>query len=150
MADDMYFSEDERSLHRGSRVAPRTDTCRPCVVHTLDKEKLNIHGVVLDINPHGMLVRMMEIVPLGTKVSIQLMRDDDFKIPFSSVHRGEIMRHIGTTGGFTDHGLKIENQEVRRDESKPIVIEQKRAIRSRQKSGMHNIDSTVGKSPRRR
>lgn len=150
MGDDMYFSTDERSLHRGKRIAPRTDTCRPCIVHTLDKEKLEVKGVVLDINPHGMLVRMMEEVPVGSQVTIQLMRDDNFKEPFSSVNRGQIMRHIWSAGGFTDHGIHLEQKEVRRQESKPITLKPKRPSAPRKRTRMHTIDRTVGGPPQGR
>ena len=107
MPDDMFFSKDERSLLRGKRVAKRTDTCRPCKLVIQGTPSYTLNGVVLDITPHGMLIRTMESIPLDTKLIIQLMRDDSFSKPFSTPHQATVVRNEGESEGFFDHGIQI-------------------------------------------
>jgi len=148
MPDDMYFAPNERSLYRGKRAAPRTDTCRPCLMQTVDDEALTIKGVILDINPYGMMVRAIECVAVGTKVTLQLMRDEHFQEPFSAVLHGRVVRHLGTVGTFTDHGIRLNQDEGRSPESKPIKIEAKRRPTAKKITRMHTVDYTVGSPPR--
>ncbi|HIJ64387.1 MAG TPA: hypothetical protein HPP77_00445 [Candidatus Hydrogenedentes bacterium] len=153
MADEMFFTEDERSLRRGKRRAPRTETCRPCLVWPIDAPDRQCQAVAMDMNPHGMLVRMLEVIPVDTEVSIQLMRDENFREPLAAPARGKIVRTTDAAGGFTDHGIQLVQPEVRRTESKPVRFEKRTPLRYR-KPRMHTIDVTLGergkgRSPRR-
>ncbi len=149
--DDMFFSPDERSLRRGRRVARRTPTCRPCVVWTADEPELRFHGVVLDVSPYGMLIRMLEPVPPETPVLIQLMRDDQFQRPLSAPVSGRIIRHAGAVGEFTDHGVRLEVPEISRVEARPVRTVRPAAAPPRTRPRMHTIDLRVGdRSPRKR
>jgi hypothetical protein len=107
MGDDMFFSTDARSLRRGRRIARRTPTCRPCLVWPTDAPEMQFRGVVLDINPYGMLVRMMEPIPQGTDVWVQLMRDEQFAEALSRPVAACVVRHSPSSGLFLDHGLRI-------------------------------------------
>ena len=147
MPDDMYFARNERSLYRGKRAASRTETCRPCLMRPLAGEELTIKGVILDINPFGMMIRSIESVAVGTKVTVQLMRDEHFQEPFSSILNGRVVRHLGTSGTFTDHGVRLDKDDGAQQESKPIKIEQKRRPAARKTTRMHTIDYTVGGPP---
>ena len=111
MPDDMFFSKDERSLLRGKRVAKRTDTCRPCKLVVQGNPPYELNGVVLDITPHGMLVRAMESIPMGSKLIVQLMRDDSFSKPFSTPHEAIVVRNEGKSEGFFDHGLQMHSRK---------------------------------------
>lgn len=150
MADEMFFTKDQLSLHRGKRGRSRTDTCRPCLVRARDQSFEDIEGVVMDISPFGMLVRMIESVPIGTEVSVQLMRDESFDSPFSSPHEGTVMRIEGNAGGFADHGIKLTNRDVRRVESRPAVPKPRPARRRARHPRMHTLDVTVGENRRSR
>ncbi|MFP6582698.1 MAG: PilZ domain-containing protein [Candidatus Hydrogenedentota bacterium] len=119
MADEMFFSKDEKSLIRGSRSDPRTETCRPCVVE-LDNESIN--GVVLDVTPRGMLVRMLEPVAINTNVTVQLMRDEQFQKKMSTPHVGTIVRIEATSDGFYDHGLHLEKKAIPKASQRPVSI----------------------------
>ncbi len=150
MADEMFFTKDSLSLHRGKRGRSRTDTCRPCLVKAMDDSFEDIEGVVLDISPFGMLVRLIESVPSGTEVSIQLMRDESFRVPFSSPHEGMVVRIEGNAGGFADHGIQLTNRDVRRVESRPATTRPKAAPRRARRTRMHTLDVTVGDNRRDR
>lgn len=144
MPDDMFFSRDERSLRRGKRVAKRTDTCRACLVVPKDGAGQDIEGVVMDVSPYGMLIRMMETLPIGTEVTVQLMRDESFREPFSTPHSGTVVRYEGSPGRFTDHGVELEVKEIIRQESRPVNIAPRRPSPPTPPTRMHTIDFTVG------
>lgn len=151
MVDEMFFSNDEKSLIRGSRVAPRTATCRPCVLSSSEQPGIEIHGVILDINPHGMLIRLMETIPVGQHIEVQMMRDDKFQRKLSTPHKGEIRRIEGTVDGFFDHGIKLEPEEIRKASERPVHIP-KRPIPSKRPahpSRMQTLDITLDSKRRR-
>ena len=50
MADEMFFSPDSKSLRRGKRIAPRTETSRPCLVWPEDAPEMQMRGVILHLN----------------------------------------------------------------------------------------------------
>ena len=151
MSDDMFFSDDERALRRGKRVAKRTETCRPCLVRTKGPDEMELEGVVLDVSPYGVLVRMIESIPLETEVTVQLMRDEDFEVPFSDPLDGTIVRYEGSPSGFTDHGIRIKREDIQRIHTTPIQIEPRRPQRGTTRpSRMHTIDFTVGDDDRGR
>ena len=58
--EELVVSNDQRSFWRGRRRAPRTPVCRPCLVWTGEGTKTSRKGVVLNLTPHGLLVRMLE------------------------------------------------------------------------------------------
>jgi hypothetical protein len=150
MADEMFFSPDSRSLRRGKRVARRTVTCRPCILWPVDLPEIRMQGVVLDINPYGMLVRMLEPVPVGTRLQIQLMRDDQFQEPLSVPVEGKVVRHAAAEGVFTDHGIRVEQKEVRRQASQGARHASRLAGTPHSRARMHTIDITIGDSGIRR
>ena len=150
MVDEMFFSNDEKSLIRGSRRDPRTETCRPCVVQLAHDPSVELHGVVLDVTPRGMLIRMMEAIPLSTDVTVQLMRDDKYQKKLSSPHHGEIRRIEGTEDGFFDHGVFLIKDEIKKASERPIDIPRPRSARPKHPSRMQTIDYTLSNADRKR
>lgn len=150
MADEMFFSNDEKSLIRGSRTDPRTETCRPCVVHLTDNPSIELHGVVLDVTPRGMLIRILEAIPLTTNITIQLMRDDKYQKKMSAPHQGEIKRIEGTADGFFDHGVLLIKEEIKKASERPIHIPQAKPARPRHPSRMQTVEYTKNKTDRKR
>ena len=120
MADEMFFSADSRSLRRGKRIAPRTETCRPCLVWPEDAPDMHMRGVILDINAYGMLVRMMESLPPGMRIQVQLMRDEYFQEPLTKPVTAMVVRNVLQGDGFVEHGIQIIQEKIQRDESKPF------------------------------
>ena len=152
MRDDMFFSKDESSLSRGKRVAARTLTCRACLVAVDGADEPEIEGVVMDLTPFGLLVRLLEILPIGTGVIVQLMRDDNYREPFSKPLEGTVVRHSEAPDGLTDHGIKLTIRAIPQILSKrvPSDLGKPSTPRPRKPSRMHNIDYTVGDDTRRR
>lgn len=151
MSDEMYFSSDERALLRGKRRHVRTEVCRPCLVTASETGGEPLEGVILDVTPHGISVRMMDALPTGTQVTVQMMRDDNFRDPLGEPKHGEIVRSETDPGeGFTDHGVRVTNPDIRTVESRPKHIPERAESRPREKPRMHSIDITVGSPPRRR
>ena len=149
MPDDMFFSPDKKSLRRGKRIEARTHTARPCLLWPKDAPEIQLQGVVVNINPYGMLIRMVDSVPPGTEVIIQLMRDEDFADALAEPVEGKVVRNTSQTGGYTDHGVKVTQKEIRRIQRKPVHVK-KRRPRPARKTRMHTIDITVGEQGRRR
>lgn len=145
MADEMYFSNDERALLRGKRRLKRTETCRPCVVY-VETDDAPIEGVVLDVTPYGMMVRTLDTLSVGTVVQVQLMRDDNFREALGAPKLGEVVRHDPTApAGFTDHGVRLIVREIPKNKSGSVNIREPRSGTSKPSSSrMHNIDFTVG------
>jgi len=149
MADDMFFADHMRSLRRGKRIAPRTETCRPCLVWVKDAPDTQFFGVVMDINPYGMRIRMMDEIGPGTAVVVQLMRDEDYEVPLARPIDATVVRLQPEKEELTDHGVQIRREEGARPEARPVRIERLPAVR-RQRERMYTLDMTVGNRRRRR
>lgn len=150
MADEMFFSKDEKSLIRGSRTDSRTETCRPCVIEMNDAPGAELHGVVLDVTPRGMLIRMLQPIPLNTAVTIQLMRDEQFQKKLSTPHEGTIVRIEETADGFYDHGLQLLKEAIPKASEQPVRIETTRPMPNHASTRMHTADMTTEHGDRNR
>lgn len=148
MPDEMFFTSDERSLRRGKRRAARTETCRPCVIQTRDGITKQFEGVVLDMNAHGLRIRAIEPVPVGTEVTVQLMRDDTFQEPFSRPLDGAVVRREADPEGFMDHGIRLKEPTVRRPEPRPVETRRSTPPPARGRTKMHTLDVTIGDEKR--
>ena len=150
MYDDMFFANDNASLQRGKRRAARTETCRPCLVWLKDAPEDKYRGVAIDVNPYGACVRMLEPIPEGAEIFLQLMRDERFEQPLTAPLDGVVRRVTEGDGGFTDHGIQIEQEDIRREEAPPVRSGPRRAETKREPTRMHTIDIQIGDSGTRR
>jgi hypothetical protein len=149
MPDEMFFSSDDRALMRGRRTNARTEACRPCLL-TLPGGG-EIPAVILNLNAHGLLVRLMEPVPTGTLVTIQMMRDESFSKPLSPPRRGRIVRQDSSDGTFHDVAIRLDPDRVpRRRERAPRASRTPPAITPREPSRMQTLDITLGGARRGR
>ena len=144
MSDEMFFSNDELSLIRGKRSAARTEVCRPCLVAARGPSPRAVEGVILDISPHGMLIRMLERIPVGSSVVVQMMRDDNFQRTFSDPRDGTIVRTVPADDGFTDHGVKLVIARIPKASERPITLDRARPRPKSAPARMHTIDVTIG------
>ena len=143
MPDEMFFGPDGLSLRRGQRRDARIEACRPCCFWPTDAPELMREGVVMDLNRHGLLIRALESVPMGTPVTVQLMRDDDFRQPLSRALLGTIVRNEEQPDGLIDHGIELEAENIHRVESRPVRVAKPKPQAAR-RSRMHTVDFTVG------
>ncbi len=141
--DDMFFRNDGKSLKRGKRRDRRTPTCRPCLLWVLSEDGEPYRGVVLDVNGHGMCVRMLDELEPGLEVRVQLMHDEDFREPMADPMMGRVARRVSSVDGFYDHGVSLERQNIRREESRPVEIPKRPTGPARAKPRMHTLDLTV-------
>jgi hypothetical protein len=142
--DDMFFRNDGKSLKRGQRRDKRTETCRPCRVWRADDPDGAMEGVVMDVNKYGMRIRMLDDIEVDTVVHIQLMVDEEFKEAMAPPMEARIARCIPDGEGFVDHGIQILRREIRREESKPIVVKKRAPLPPTRRTRMHTLDITVG------
>jgi hypothetical protein len=143
MPDEMFFSKDERALVRGRRAAKRTPTMRPCLITLPDG--VQIEGIILNLTPHGMLVRVMGTLDIGTAVEVQMMRDENFQKPFAEPRFGAVVRLDNTDGVFSDLGLRLEQKRAAaRPKAKTIAPRRAPQDQPRKTSGMQTIDVTLG------
>lgn len=150
MFDDMFFSDDNKSLRRGRRRSSRTETCRPCLVWPKEAPELTFSGVAINMNPFGMLVRMIDNMPSGTAVMVQLMRDEEFLEPLTAPLDGTVVRATSGDGEFVDHGMQLSRPPIARAESRPIPRARRTTAPEPTQSRMHTMDVQVGKRSTRR
>lgn len=143
MPDEMFFISNGRGLRRGKRRERRTPTCRPCLIWPLDAPEIVMHGVVLDVNAHGMLIRMLDSVPLSTEIKVQIMMDESFSVPLTAPFTGAVVRN-DERAGFVDHGVKLEQRALKRNPAPRVTTTRRTAAKVRQPTRMHTIDFTVG------
>lgn len=140
----MFTTSDNKSLRRGRRRAPRTEVCRPCLVWLAGVEQQKMQGVLLDLNPHGMRVRMLEMIPLGTSLEVQMMRDEEFRFPLSQPIKVEVVRVETDEMGFIDHGVRVRLAPIKKpEEIKPVRLDRPKLL-PRTFGKMHNMDYTIG------
>jgi len=145
MPDEMFFSNDEKGLVRGRRAAKRTETFRPCIITLPDGGR--IEGIILNLTPHGMLVRLMGTLPVGTRVEVQMMRDESFQKPLAEPRYGAVARLAASDGMFSDLGIKIDNKRPPAARPKTKEIRQRVEAPARPKAkGMQTLDVTKGNS----
>jgi len=150
MFDDMFFSDDNRSLRRGRRKSSRTETCRPCLVWPKEAPELTFSGVAINMNPFGMLVRMIDNMPSGTAVMVQLMRDEEFLEPLTAPLEGKVVRAASGDGEFVDHGMQLSRPPITRTESRPVPMPRRKTAPETKQSRMHTMDVEVGRRSTRR
>jgi len=148
--EEMFTAANERSLCRGRRIAPRTEVCRPAVAWGKATPDKKVEGVMLDLNPYGMKLRMLHSFPPGTELMVQMMRDEGFTIPLSPPIEVRVVRTAKAMAGLTDHGIKVTLSKIRRsEEGRPTPLTRAQALR-RRPTRMHTVDYTVGnRDPRR-
>jgi hypothetical protein len=113
---------------------------------------VEFQGVIMDLSPYGMLVRMLGLLPPGAEVRVQLMRDEEFRDPLADPLEGMVVRTVSHDEGFTDHGIQIVQKELPKSPPAPLGMQPKRRRPRipRKKAGMHTIDITIGdRGPRR-
>ncbi len=143
MPDDMIMSPDSRSLRRGNRRAPRTETCRPCLLWPKEIPGLINQGVIININPYGMCIRMLESLAPGTAIVVQLMRDEEFRVPLSSPVEGTIVRNKDVPDGFMDHGIEILQRAFGKKDPRARYADQRARTSQRSPVRMHTIDFRI-------
>ena len=146
----MFVAQTDASLRRGKRIAPRTEVCRPCLVWQESVADIRIQGVVLDLNPYGFRIRMLEEFEAGTHLIVQMMRDDEFRVPLSPPLEVPVMRIGRAVGGFVDHGIKIIRKKIKKpQEFKRVEVRQPSSAR-RNPIRMHTAEETLEEFERRR
>ncbi len=86
-----------------------------------------MQGVMLDLNPYGMKVRMLDQLPEGMEVTLQMMRDEEFRVPLSPPIHARVMRVEDAGEGFFDHGLKVRIDAIKRvGQGRPVPIKKLR------------------------
>ncbi len=110
----MVISSDASALRRGRRGVPRTQVFRPALIWNVENPERKYEAVVLDLNPRGMKLRMLEQIPQGAFAVVQLMRDEAFTMPLSQPLNVEVMRSSEDMAGFFDHGLRVLLAEIKK------------------------------------
>ena len=145
--DELFFFASDTSLRRGKRRTPRTETCRPCLLWSEDVPEFAFQGIALNVTPYGLLIRMLETIPAGTHVMVQLMRDEEFRDPLAPPIKGIVVRIETDSEGFADHGIQLVRPAIPRAES-PLYRTHRRQLPSapptRRPSRMHTLDFIIG------
>lgn len=149
--ESMVVSSDNKSMRKGRRTAPRTPVCRPCLIWDSETPDDKQRGVVMDLNPYGMRVRMLESLDKNAHVILQMMRDDDFRDPLSQPIRVRVIRCGEESDGFFDHGVKVDNSKPRRARQIPQGRTRRKTQAALSKtSRMHTADRSAAETKSRR
>lgn len=148
--EHMVTAGEGRSLHRGQRKAPRTKVCRPCILWSEESPEIRVQGVLLDLNPYGMRIRCLQPLEAGTRLSLQMMRDDSFRDPLSPPINVEVMRTEPSRNGFVDHGVRTILKRIQ-----PMVMSRVEPIAPSRAGNapfhrMHTVDLTSKRLDKRR
>jgi hypothetical protein len=142
--DEMFFASDGKSLQRGKRRDRRTPTCRPCRIWRASDPDNPMDGVIMDANRYGMCIRMLARIEVDEPILVQLMRDEQFREPMAVPLEGRVARQIPDGGGFYDHGIQLFRGDIRREESRPVVMPKRPAAMPIKRTRMHTLDITIG------
>lgn len=142
--EEMFLSKDAKSVQRGKRTAPRTEVCRPCVVWREALPEHTLQGVIMDLNPYGMRIRMLAPVEEGADIMVQMMRDEEFRVPLSPPIKARVVRMTGSMEGFVDHGIKVRVAKIRRVREQSAVAVELKSPKRRMSTRMYSLmDLTV-------
>ncbi len=142
--EEMFVSKDAKSVRRGQRTAPRTEVCRPCLVWREELPEHTLQGVIMDLNPYGMRIRMLAPVETGTDIMVQMMRDEEFRVPLSPPIKARIVRMTSSMEGFVDHGIKVRVAKIRRIQEQRMITREPQRPRRRMGTRMYSLmDLTV-------
>jgi len=143
MPDEMFFSNDSRSLVKGQRRDRRTPTKRLVAFRTISGESKIHHGVVLDLNAYSMRVRSAVRLPEGTSVEIYLRRNG-LDSNLSKGLRGRVARTERIANRQFDLGVELDVPAIELPRTELLEIPVRRASRPRPASRMHIVDFVVG------
>lgn len=83
-----------------------------------------MEGVVLDLNPRGLRVRMLDEIAEGTQLMVQLMRDEEFQVPLSQPLSVMVVRTEASPDGFFDHGTLLQVAKIKKSTAvRPVRVQ---------------------------
>lgn len=94
----------------------------------------------MDVSLFGMRVRMLDEYPLGSALTVQMMRDDDFRFPLAPPREGTVVRLEAASDGMFDHGIRLLQPSIKRHESPPIQRVRKPIQQQSAPSRMHTME----------
>lgn len=143
--EEMYWDPQKGTIQRGKRIAPRTETCRPCLVWKAEAPDKKIKCVIMDLNRYGLKIRSFENMNIGDEVFIQMMKEDNFTTPLGIPIKAQIVRESLSPHGLKDYGVKRIIEEIKKpEEIKPVKISVPKPI-PRSTPKMHTIDLWIEK-----
>ena len=143
MADEMFFSVDGKTLKKGRRAAKRTLVSRQAEFWRADDQGGLLQGLIRDLNSYGLLLESNEALPVGTKIWVELKRDELFADSLSCV-KGEIVRLVDIQSGAWHMGVQLAIAPPK-PVSNPIRITPKRStLPERRPTRMYSLDYVVG------
>ncbi|MCX8065387.1 MAG: hypothetical protein N3G21_09485 [Candidatus Hydrogenedentes bacterium] len=139
-SEEMYLDTEKGAMQRGRRIAPRTETCRPCLVWKSNEPDKKIKCVIMDLNRYGLKIRTFEDLFVGEEVYIQMMKEDTFTTPLGTPIKANIVREAISPYGLKDYGAKRIIEDIKKpEEIKPIKFPSSKST-MRTPPKMHTID----------
>ena len=139
LPEEMYVDPVKGSIQKGRRIAPRTATCRPCLVWREKEPEKKFKCVIMDLNRYGLRVRSFENFDVNEEIVIQMMKED-FATLLGVPIKAKIVREAISPHGLKDYGAKRIIEEIRRpEEYKPVSLPTSKPV-VRKKTKMHIID----------
>jgi hypothetical protein len=143
MADDMFFSADGKTLRKGRRIAKRTPVTRPAEFWCADDQGELLRGVVKDLSPYGLLLECKQVLPVGTKICVELKKEELFADTLTSL-MCKIVRSVETEFGPWHMGVQRLLPPTK-TASKPLrITPPKTSAPKRRARRMYNLNWVVG------
>lgn len=96
------------------RIAPRIPSCRPCLIWEKDAPDDKKKGVIMNLNRYGLRIRTFEDFKVGQEIFVQMMKDEEYKVPLGIPILNTIVYSIITPQGFIDYGLKRVLSDIKK------------------------------------
>ncbi len=112
----MLSPSKKSSATYNRRIAPRIPSCRPCLIWKKETPDDKKKGVIMNLNRYGLRVRTFENFEVGQEIFIQMMKDEEYKVPLGIPIQNTIVYSTITPQGFIDYGLKRILEDIRKAE----------------------------------
>jgi len=143
MPDEMFFSEDSRSLVKGQRRDRRTATRRLVVFKPKNGTSRALNGIILDLNPYSMRIRSPVKLPVGTLVQI-FFRRSGVSLNGTRKIEGRVARSARVENRRFDLGVELDVPAIDLPKTMALEVPQRRGGRARPAGRMHIVDFVIG------
>lgn len=115
MVEELYFSEDGKSLRRGRRASKRREIERSVQIWRPGQEETPAVGIATDISLEGILLHTPEPFAVGDEVLVDVKRGKNLEADTFLFVRGEVRRSEKLKNGRYSLGIRMMAKERRQD-----------------------------------
>ena len=111
MVEELFFSEDGKSLRRGHRNANRRDVERMVTIQRVEGDGEPVVGLALNISLEGIFIQTAEPFEVGEKLMIDVKEGKELDTPSYMYVRGQVMRRVPMDADLFGIGVRMIAKE---------------------------------------